>query len=85
MCTETSPICVETTSVCTSLDYTSVCFNNTRDAGPCCVTFFRLPRHQVYMRLDTAHHGLPILILVIGGTDTGECAGLLSKLKPLDG
>ena len=37
------------------------------------------------MRLDTAHHGLLVLIPVIGGTDTGECAGSLSKLKTLDG
>ena len=37
------------------------------------------------MRLDTARHGLLVLIPVIGGTDTGECAGSLSKLEPLDG
>ena len=51
----------------------------------CCATFFRLPRRQVYTRLDTARHGLLVLILVIGGTDTGGCAGSLSKLEPLDG
>ena len=37
------------------------------------------------MKLDTTRHGLLIIKPVIGGTDTGECAGLLLKLKPLDG